>query len=384
MTTRSKKKAPTKKARRPAGPSRVQRDVDQAESLKVTKTWDAPLALPGEVAVERAGADRVAAETAIITLRMRKPSARRSAKEGALEVKSTVENGAGDPDADSTRVSVDLLRAEEYVKIVRHDIETRRYLMREMLPAGRRLAAGSYLVLVAKVEEIYAKLAERKAEREALVQAFLDAYPAIVEEAAERLKDAFDCKMFPGATMKEEPATGRLYVDVDERAKVLMSTAFSMEYELEVTDREAGLRAAKGSLSKAFVERELKRAKASAQALAEEIRDGMRVAFAELVTKAAEMLKPTSGEKKVFRGEALERIQDFLGTFATRNVAGDSDLAQVVEKARAVLSGVDVDALREAKDKAPREALGKALGEVQATLATLVATPRRRITLGED
>ena len=349
----------------------------------VKTPFNAPVAV-GEVPVERAGADRVAAETAIITMRCKKPSARRSAKDGSVEVKSAVEGGAGDPDEDSTRVSVDLLRADEYLAIVRHDIQTRRYLMDAALPAGRRLASGSYLVLVAKVEEIYEKLAERKREREALVDKFLEAYPAIVEDACERLKDAFDVKMFPGATMKEEPATGRIYVDVDDRAKALMSTAFSMEYELEVTDREAGLRAAKGSLSKAFVERELRRAKASAQLLADEIRDGMRVAFAQLIDKATEMLKPEAGEKKVFRGEALDRINEFLGAFATRNVAGDSDLAQLVEQARGVLKGVDVEALRDAKDKAPRVKLGEALAQVQANLKTLVTTPRRKITLGEE
>lgn len=325
----------------------------------------------------------VTARTAIVTLKMRKPSARRQARDGAVSVVSAREGGEN-PDEDSTSVSLELLRAESYLAIASHDRGTRDVVKNASLPAGRRLAAGSYLLPVAAVERIYDALGARALERSALVSAFCDAYPAIVADAFARLRDAFDARMFPGVTMPGEAGTVGAVPCVVETTTI--RGAFSLDYELEVADREAGIRAAKG-LSKAFVERELKRAKDSGAALVSEIRDGLRVAFADLVASATDMLTPASeGERKMFRGERLEKITAFIGIFNERNVAGDGELAAVVAKAREVLRGISAEDLKNAKTKTEREALGKALAGVQDALAPMVATiarPRRKITLGD-
>lgn len=312
--------------------------------------------------------------TAILTMQFSKPGARRKAGKGTVIVRGA--QGA-DPDEDSASVGVEVLRADAYRDIVSHDNGTRALVKAEALPAGKRIAAGSYLLPISAVERVYEMLGRRKTERAALVDAFIDAYPEIVADAAERLKDAFTLRMFPGATVEED---GRVFVT--REGAELMREEFELDYSLEVSDREAGIRAASRSLSAAFVEREMARARASSEAILGEIRDGLRAAFATLIDKARESLRPANeGEgRKQFRVEHIERIQAFLSTFADRNVAGDGELAEIIDKARAVVAGVDPEALKDSKDRDPRVKLAAALEEVSASLTPILA-PKRRITL---
>lgn len=333
----------------------------------------------------------VAARTAIITLRMRKPSARRQAREGSVAVVAAADDGK-DPQEDSTSVSLELLRSEHYLAIAAHDRGTRDVLKIAALPSGRRLAPGSFLVPVGAVERLYTRLAERVQERSVLVTAFCDAYQGVVTDAATRLGDAFDVRMFPGVAMstpggpEDGTTTGGPPVPVVQETTTIRG-AFSIDYELEVSDREAGIRAAKG-LSRAFVERELVRARDSGAALVAEIRDGLRVAFADLVERATAMLTPAKEEeRKVFRGENLSKVLDFIAVFDERNVSGDRELAATVARAREILRGISPEDLAGAKQKTSREELGKALSGVAEALKPMVETlkkPRRKITVGDD
>jgi hypothetical protein len=348
---------------------------DAAQATSLPATPPAAVSAPVDPA-------EVASKTAIINLRLRKPSARRRARDGTVNVVSAL-GPDGDPEQESTRVSVELLRADEYLAIVAHDRGTRDLLKEASLPAGRRFASGSHLVLLANVERLFSELERRKVERRALVDAFVARYPAIVQDARARLKDAFDARAFPGAACSAEGV-----VTVGDEGLALMRASFDFDYELEVSSREAGIMAAaRSGVSRAFVDRELARARESTQALVGEIRDGLRVAFGQLIDRATDMLKPgEDGERRVFRGENLARIQEFLAVFDSKNVVGDGDLAQVVAQARGILAGVSIDDLRTAKDKeAQRDKLGTALEEVQKALAPMVqAAPRRRITLDGD
>ena len=323
-------------------------------------------------------ADKVSAATAVITIRMRKPGARGKVRDGSVAVKS-VSDAEGDPDQDSTTVSAELLRAPEYHAIATHDRATRGLLVGESLPAGRRLAPGSFMVPMSRVEGIYAQLDKRSEGRAELVEAFVARYPSIVQDALLRLRDAFDVRKFPGASVD-----GKI-VTVSEGGLELIRSAFSIDYELEVADREAGVRAAAGTLSKAFVEKELAKARDAGAELAEEIRMGLRVAFSDLVQKATAMLLPqVEGERRNFRPESLEKVLAFLDTFKERDVTGDVSLASIVDKAKDALKGVDPEALREARGKTPREQLGKAMAEVSKLLVPIVTDRKRKVQLGGD
>lgn len=313
--------------------------------------------------------------TAILSVRFARPGARRKPKPGSVIVRGV---DGDDPDADSASVSVDLLRAAEFSDIGAHDTATRAGLKAEALPAGKRIANGSYLLPIAAVERVYGFLARRKAERAELVDAFCRVYPSIVADAATRLQAAFEPRMFSGARVDE--ATGA--VTVDPSGAEAVRELFALDYDLEVSDREAGVRAASRSLSAEFVERELARARASGEAMLADIRDAMRLAFAGLIDKARESLRPaTEGEgRKVFRVEHVERISAFLAAFADRNVAGDGELAGIIAQARAVIAGVDPGALADSRQRDPRVRLAAALDEVAATLAPILV-PKRRITL---
>lgn len=316
--------------------------------------------------------------TVILTLTTRKPSAKRKARDGSVEVRGAT--AGQDPDEDSTTVSVDLIRAEEYGRILALDTGAREMLKRAALPAGKRIAAGSYLLPIAELERVVTRLESLAGERKTLVRDFAAVYPRIVADAAERLGDAFDPRMFPGV---EVGTDGRPFV-TPEAAGCIAGT-FGMTWDIEVADREAGIRAAAQSLSPAFVAAQLAKARVTAEAMLGEVRDGLRVAFSELVESAAEQLKPVGedGRRRVFRAERLEAIQSFLSTFEAKNVVGDGELGTVVAQARALLGGMTPDEVRDAKSVEPRRQLAAALETVKASLVT-VAAPKRRITLGDD
>lgn len=328
-------------------------------------------------------ARRLSSTTAIIQIRNRRPGAKKKPAKGMVAVTSVQDPGEGDPEAASMTMGAKALLAPEYRAIVAFDNGTRQFMRQVALPA--RMLSGSYLVPVTLIEKVYDRLGERAIERSILVGAFVAAYPAIVADAVVRLKDAFDTKMFPGSFRGPDGA-----VQLDDQAGGAVRAAFSMDYTLEVADKEAGIRAAGDALSPAFVERELRKAKEAGEAMLNDVRDGMRLGLADLVENAVEMLKPGEGEdgkRKAFRGERLVKIQEFLRTFQAKDVAGDTDLQAVVAKARAVLDGVSVDELREAKDKSPREAIGKALAGIQAELAPMVVNAganKRRIKLDDE
>ena len=319
-------------------------------------------------------ANQALATTAIVSVTTRKPSARRKAREGTTRV---VGAAGDDPDADSTSVSVELLRSQEYLDLTNGDNQMRAWMKAASLPAGRHIAAGCYLVPLASVERVLAYLREREAVREEQVDAFIRAYPDAVRDAHERLRDAFVPAMFPGCEMVD----GQPYVS--RAGAEMIRSAFTMTYGLEVADREAGIRAASGALSPAFIQRELEKARETGAAMLQDIRDGLRVAFAELVDNAAAALKPAEdGQRKAFRADHLLKIQSFLASFEERNIAGDGDLSRVLATARDVLAGITPESLKDARDVEPRDRMRKALDVIATEMAPIIA-PRRKISLAE-
>src|SRR4029077_12849498 len=94
---------------------------------------------------------------------------------------------------------------------------------------------------------------------------------------------------------------------------------------------------------------------------------------------AIDRLKPgENGKKKIFRSKSKDgkeigftaKFNDFLSCFQGRNITEDAELQQLVEKARALLAGVDGDALRESETQ--RDSVRTGFEEIQKTLDVLV------------
>ncbi len=103
----------------------------------------------------------------------------------------------------------------------------------------------------------------------------------------------------------------------------------------------------------------------------------LRVRFAELVDHMVDRL---SGEKKIFRDSMVDNIRNFLSDFEKLNISDDAELAVQVERCRAILSGVDPNALR--SDLGIRKEISKNIASVQDTLdGMMIDRPKRKIRL---
>jgi hypothetical protein len=231
----------------------------------------------------------------------------------------------------------------------------RTWLGKRALPSPIR--RGTYLVPIALVEEVDGKIGEYQERRAGLVAQFLAAYDASVADAKKRLNGLFDATDYPGA----EKVRAAFYVDV-------RYLAFGVPEKLE------GIR-------KDIFEREKAKAEAQWKDASDEVRQAMRVGLADIVDHMVERLQGNGdGKPKVFRDTLVENMADYLGLFDPRNITDDSQLAQLVERCRNVLDGVDADALR-ASD-AIRAKVKSGMQEVQAVLGTMVIDrPARRIVL---
>lgn len=84
------------------------------------------------------------------------------------------------------------------------------------------------------------------------------------------------------------------------------------------------------------------------------------------------------GSKKTFRSSTVENFQKFYEEFKKFNVRENSQLERLVQQARDVVSGVDVDELR--KDTNLRTNVSQQMQAVRQQLSSLVAeAPRRRV-----
>jgi hypothetical protein len=129
---------------------------------------------------------------------------------------------------------------------------------------------------------------------------------------------------------------------------------------------------------KLFV-REQAKARVQWQEMLEEIRDGLRLTFKELVDALVDKLTPRpDGTKKKLVG--VDRLLEFLDTFSKKDVADDEQLRTLVEEVRGLLNGQDVSRLR--KDQGLRELVQEWMQSVKVVLDTLVEdAPARQIVL---
>jgi hypothetical protein len=258
-------------------------------------------------------------------------------------------------DRDMLHVSKAILESKELDAIKTLDGELRTWLGTRALPSPFR--RGTYLVPIALVEEVDGKIGEYQEKRAGLVARFLAAYDASVEDAKKRLNGLFDVSDYPGA----EKVRAAFYVDV-------RYLAFGVPEKLE------GIR-------KDIFEREKAKAEASWKEASEEVRQALRAGLADLADHLVERLQGNGdGKPKVFRDTLVENMTDYLDLFDPRNVTDDTQLAQLVERCRNILDGVDADALR--SSAAIRTKVRDGMTQVQGALdAMVIDRPARRIVL---
>ena len=299
-------------------------------------------------------ADRLADTTVILSLKISIPGNRRRVASGLVEV---------DADKDSINVSKELLRSPDLARLTALDTELRHWLYARSLPS-RALKNGMYRVPLSTVEEFETYLETYQERRRECIDRFIDAYPALVEQARETLRDLFDAEDYPLAEV--------------------IRRSFGVEYSYLTLDTPKSL----SNVSAALLARE--RAKAIEQAKLEvlEIQQAMREELAALLDHAVERLGSETGGKrrgkpKMFKDSLIDNMNEFFRTFEGRNVVGDQELAGLVGEAQKILSGTNPNELR--RNSTARAVTRNSLAAVRTIMDdSLMIKPTRLISFEDE
>lgn len=198
---------------------------------------------------------------------------------------------------------------------------------RKSVPATSILKKGTYAVMPEMVITAWQMLKEFK-ERELppLIQMLKEAYPSLKEQAKEELKEFFDASQYP---------------DVDELCERFDITWKFFTIALPNPD------SIKSPITNAFFQEAQQQAADEFKEFLEEAKTVLRVEMLELVNKMEDILTPgPGGKKKRIHDSTVEKLEQFLTDFASRNIANDSALQEAVEQCKAFLKGKSVDTLR--------------------------------------
>lgn len=287
-----------------------------------------------------------AQEAILLNLRISRPGIKRKVTSDKVSV---------DCDKDAIAVSKELLSCPEYEAIEHFDRAIRTWTGKKCLPAHKCLKEGIYRVPPGLTDEIHTDLKRLYRERDQLIDAMLNVYTDAIYRAKDRLRSLFN------------PFD---YLDEKE-----FSDAFKFEWSFFTLSVPS-------SLPDFIRLQEARKFAAFQEASLRECRDALRESFCELVNRAVERLgSDPNGKPLRFKSDMLERMDEFLTYFAKRNIADDTSVATLVERAKAVLRGVpSADSLREDADL--RTTVRTAFAAIQDDLISQgIETAERRIEL---
>ena len=236
-----------------------------------------------------------------------------------------------------------LLNSPELDAVRTFDYYTRKHVRAVSLPydVGLDLVPHEY---VPGVDEFLEQRAKEREEK--LVPAFLAAYPAQCEAAAIEL--------------------GSQYNQTDYKTLEQVRAQFVFRYKWI----RFGVPGELKHINKKVWEKAGAQAAADMAAATEEMRNVLRAAMLELVNHMVERLKEDEeGKPLKFHGSTVHNLAEFLGNADFRNITDDAAVKSLVKQARELLTGVDVDSLKE--PGAVRDKVKTGFSKIAATLDTL-------------
>lgn len=263
-----------------------------------------------------------------------------------------------DADKDQLRISKNLLDSPELKKVRSIDSEIRQYLYNRCLPSVFR--AGVYRLPYQLIEEVDSKLQDFAIARQKAVDDAAVAYPQRCEEAAKALRAVYNQRDYPS---------------VDR---------FRSSFYLEWSYFETAAPGKLAAISKDIYEREREKAEGELRESVATIRGYLRESFADMVSHMVERLTgaAANGSPKVFKQSTIDNLGEFLDYFDKRNLTNDTQMADLVGKARALMNGVDAKTLRD--DFATRKFIRDGFSQIQDNLDVMLTDkPKRRIRFEE-
>lgn len=247
-----------------------------------------------------------------------------------------------------------LLNSPELAEIIKQDSALRSWLDKPNRCWKYGGRSGTMRVLSNdQIDEVFDRCRDYETNvRPELIKAFGAVYVSQIAQAQTDLGPQFDATQYP--PVEEVLACFNMYwtfpsYATDEKLKVLSPKVYALKTE-----------EAAGKLTIAF----------------EEIQQGMRVLLKEYVDKLLGVLTPTDGKKKKLTKSSITKLQDFLNTFNLRNVTDDLQLQVEVDKLKAIMTGVDVDMIKDSANF--KVDLTAKFAEASATLTNLVEVTGRK------
>ena len=281
----------------------------------------------------------------VLELRFRKPSSHRK---GDLDLVETP--------ADKRKLSLGkkIWDCPEYIRLTGVASMFTGWLKTRELQSP--FSAGMHLIPVGVLQEVYDRLDAAEAEYGDAADGFAAVVPSLVEADRTALADQFcEADYAPPAELRAACKVTRRLIDFSPPGASKVGQVLS---EREAVKWRAQLQEATADVTAA-------------------LREAARKVFGNLADRLG---TKTDGKRSVLKAAGYEAVTEFLDLFDKRNIAGDTELAEVVAAARRVLDGKTVDDVRDDRAFFKGEADG-----IVAKLDTLVAAaPRRRIVLEEE
>lgn len=263
-----------------------------------------------------------------------------------------------DADQSFLRVSKTLLDSPELDAIRHHDNGLRKWLNNVCLPLLDW--PGVLVVPNVLVQKVWDQCRLHREERHELVASFIHLYPSLIEKAKTSL--------------------GSLYNEMDYPPVEEIKTKFTFYWTIRSFKTPESLK----QISAEIWEEEKKATKAQFSAAMEEITAVLRQNLFDLVTHLKDKLETTAdGKQKQLRESTVGNLKEFLENFDLRNVTNDTELAEVVTKAKALIGDTDAATIRTSDDF--RKKIFEGMDELTVTLGGLVEErPSRKFRLDED
>jgi hypothetical protein len=228
----------------------------------------------------------------------------------------------------------------------------RTYLNRISLPFPLQ---GMVFIPKEMISRVDAKLTEFKEEFNQAVNAFVDDYDGLRETAMIYL--------------------GELFNEVDYPVNIWDKFSFAWRFIiLDVPNGNSGI------LSPEVYEREKEKFIQTMDEARELAIVTLREEFASMVERITERFTAGSnGKPKIFKNTTVDCFYEYFETFKDRNIFKDDQLAQLVERAQAVLGDVSADQIRSGQDI--KDNIRAGMVGIEESMAKALNRPRRKIVM---
>lgn len=220
---------------------------------------------------------------------------------------------------------------------------------------------GARLAPKTMIAEITAELDALHAKWDAAVNEFVAAYPGLLEKAEQQLGPEFNRLDYPKPKLV--------------RAK------FGFEFNFT----NFGVPGELKEISKEIFRNESKKAQRVMRDAATEGMVMLRQTLAEMVNRLADSLsdEPTpAGKRRGLHKTTVDKLNGFLDRFSKMNVVGDVDLAKEVERARKLIGGKSVEALK--TTDGVRQEVRTGMEKIGKRIESMIETMPSRIFLDEE